>query len=142
MFTLLAVHKPLSTLGDILHLSHVQVQCDNTESRDRLLLLFPGLLVILSISPRLSGYTYQGKLPTSGLTVKAIEDADNYTNAFELSGSMVDQRIVSCATSQAQAEWVELLRQQAKLGPTRRISVKPQSLQVCFMGQQPRCGVL
>ena len=53
------IFQPLSTLGDVIHLSHVQMQCDNTESRDRLLLLFPGLLVILSVSPRLSGYTYQ-----------------------------------------------------------------------------------
>ena len=49
-----------------------------------------------------------------------------------ITGSMVDQRIVSCLTSQIRAEWIEFLRQQAKLGPTRRISVKPQSLQVCF----------
>ena len=40
-------------------LSHVRVHSDNGEKKEQLMLLFPGYLVMLSISPRLSGYTYE-----------------------------------------------------------------------------------
>ena len=40
-------------------LSHVRVHSDNGEKKEQLMLLFPGYLVMLSISPRISGYTYE-----------------------------------------------------------------------------------
>ncbi len=40
-------------------MSHVCVDQENSEKKERLLLLFPGLLVVLSISPRMSGYVYE-----------------------------------------------------------------------------------
>ena len=40
-------------------LSHARVHSENGEKKEQLMLLFPGYLVMLSISPRLSGYIYE-----------------------------------------------------------------------------------
>ena len=43
----------------MVNLSHVRIQSENGERKERLLLLFPSVLVMLSVSTRMSGYQYE-----------------------------------------------------------------------------------
>ena len=55
----------MSSLGDVAMLSHVRVQLSSdseagvTERQERLLMLFPGVLAVLSVTSRVSGYIYK-----------------------------------------------------------------------------------
>ena len=46
-------------MGEVLLMSHVKVHVDNGDKKERLFVLFPGVVVILSVSPRMSGYLYE-----------------------------------------------------------------------------------
>ena len=56
---------------------------------------FQIFLLMLSVSPRMSGFIYQGKLPMTGMTITNLEDSENHRNAFEISGSMIEWILVS-----------------------------------------------
>lgn len=75
--------EELSSLGEILHMGSVAVGPD---FRDRYLVLFPGTLLILSVSTRMSGFIYEGKLPLSGIHVVPLPDTETSKNAFEITG--------------------------------------------------------
>ena len=55
----------MSSLGDVVMLSHVRVQttsdvdAGNAERLERLLMLFRGVLLVLSVTSRVSGYIYK-----------------------------------------------------------------------------------
>ena len=64
--------QPIAQLGDIQLVSHCRVATlsqsstvpclplpEGVEKKDRLLILCPGVLVLLSVSPRISGYTFE-----------------------------------------------------------------------------------
>ena len=51
--------QDISQLGDVLLLTQVRVHSDNGEKFEQLFLLFPGVLVILSVSAHMSGYAYE-----------------------------------------------------------------------------------
>lgn len=55
--------------------------------RDRYLVLFPTTLLMLSVSSRMSGFIYEGKLPLTGINVIQLADTDSYKNAFEITGT-------------------------------------------------------
>ncbi|XP_010829845.1 PREDICTED: rho guanine nucleotide exchange factor 7 [Bison bison bison] len=79
--------EDIKTLGSVLYMSQVLIQCAGSEEKnERYLLLFPNILLMLSASPRMSGFIYQGKLPTTGMTITKLEDSENHRNAFEISG--------------------------------------------------------
>ncbi|XP_041355450.1 rho guanine nucleotide exchange factor 7-like isoform X1 [Gigantopelta aegis] len=121
--------EEISILGDVVHLSQVQVHKQTGEKYDRIFVLFPGVLVMLSMSPRLSGYQYEGKLPLSGMTVNRCEDSETYPNGFEISGNMIEKMVVTCGTKIEVHPWVEILRQQINQS-YHSASSKPQSLKV------------
>ncbi|KAK2145461.1 hypothetical protein LSH36_680g01023 [Paralvinella palmiformis] len=131
--------EEISKLGDVLLLSHVRVHADNGEKKERIFLLFPHVLLMLSVSSRMSQYVYEGKLPVSGMTVSPLEDTENISYAFEITGSMIDRRVVSCGSNAEKKQWVDTLRQQAKQGPGH-IPVKPENLQIS--GTQPCVSTL
>lgn len=55
-------------------------------------------------------FMFKGKLPLSGITVSRLEDSDQYKNAIELNGPMIERRIAVCQTKEEANRWVELLR--------------------------------
>ena len=73
----------VSAHGDILHMGSVAV---GPEHKDRYLVLFHDVLLILSVSSRMSAFIYEGKLPLSGIAVNRLEDTDNVKNSFEITG--------------------------------------------------------
>ena len=51
--------QDISTLGEVRHLSQVKVEMLSGEKYDQIFVLFPNDLLMLSMSPRLSGYQYE-----------------------------------------------------------------------------------
>uniref|UniRef100_A0A672PM58 Rho guanine nucleotide exchange factor 7-like n=1 Tax=Sinocyclocheilus grahami TaxID=75366 RepID=A0A672PM58_SINGR len=96
----------IKTLGSVLYMSQVLIQNHGTEEKnERYLLLFPHILLMLSASPRMSGFIYQGKLPLTGMTVNKIEDSDTTKIAFEISGNMIERIQVICNNQQDLHDW-------------------------------------
>ncbi|XP_054281962.1 rho guanine nucleotide exchange factor 7-like isoform X2 [Macrosteles quadrilineatus] len=103
--------EDLATLGDILHMGSVAVGPDH---RDRYLVLFPTTLLMLSVSQRMSAFIYEGKLPLTGISINKLEDTENYKNAFEIAGPMIERIVAVCQAKEDQQTWVELIRQQIR----------------------------
>ncbi|XP_048400581.1 rho guanine nucleotide exchange factor 6 isoform X1 [Stegostoma tigrinum] len=102
--------EDIKTLGSVIYMSQVMVQCGASEEKDeRYFMLFPTVLLMLSASPRMSGFIYQGKLPLTGMTVTKLEGTENFHNAFEITGNMIERIQVSCNNSQELHDWVENL---------------------------------
>uniref|UniRef100_A0A8C5TGV9 Rho guanine nucleotide exchange factor 7 n=1 Tax=Malurus cyaneus samueli TaxID=2593467 RepID=A0A8C5TGV9_9PASS len=108
--------EDIKTLGNVIYMSQVMIQCAGSEEKnERYLLLFPNILLMLSASPRMSGFIYQGKLPMTGMTITKLEDSENHKNAFEISGNMIERILVSCNNQQDLHEWVDHLQKQTKV---------------------------
>ncbi|XP_062861415.1 rho guanine nucleotide exchange factor 7a isoform X1 [Trichomycterus rosablanca] len=118
--------EDIKTLGSVIYMSQAMVQnhgCE--ESNERYLLLFPHILLLLSASPRMSGFIYQTKLPLNGMTVTPLEDCESHKNAFELSGCMFERLQVVCFNKQDQQDWLEHLNRQTKHTTMTAPSMKP-----------------
>ncbi|XP_062865362.1 rho guanine nucleotide exchange factor 7b [Trichomycterus rosablanca] len=125
----------IKTLGTVIYMSQVHIQNHGSEEKnERYLLLFPHVLLVLSASPRMSCFIYQGKLPLTGMTVSKCEDV---RNAFEISGSLIDRMQVICANQQDLQDWVEHLHRQTKRTSTSSTSLKPQSVPCHTLPTQP-----
>ena len=66
----------IKTLGSVVYMSQVLILCASSEEKNESHLLFPNILLMLSVSPRMSGFIYQGKLPTTGMTITKLEDSE------------------------------------------------------------------
>uniref|UniRef100_A0A6I8PJ19 Rho guanine nucleotide exchange factor 7 n=1 Tax=Ornithorhynchus anatinus TaxID=9258 RepID=A0A6I8PJ19_ORNAN len=119
----------IKTLGNVIYMSQVMIQCaGNEEKNERYLLLFPNILLMLSASPRMSGFIYQGKLPMTGTTITKLEDSESHKNAFEIAGSMIERILVSCNNQQDLHEWVDHLQRQTKVTSVGNPTIKPHSV--------------
>uniref|UniRef100_A0A672S0B4 Rho guanine nucleotide exchange factor 7-like n=1 Tax=Sinocyclocheilus grahami TaxID=75366 RepID=A0A672S0B4_SINGR len=117
----------IKTLGSVLYMSQVLIQNHGAEEKnERYLLLFPHVLLMLSASPRMSGFIYQGKLPLTGMTLNKIEDSDTTKNAFEISGNMIERIQVICNNQQDLQDWMDHLHRQTKRISTSNL--KPQNV--------------
>ncbi|XP_035718296.1 rho guanine nucleotide exchange factor 7-like [Vespa mandarinia] len=103
--------EELSSLGEILHVGSVTL-ATGVDRRDRYFVLFPSTLLVLSTSPRMSSFIYEGKLPLTGINVTATEDTDEIRNAFEITGPMIENITVLCASKEERQRWIELLVQE------------------------------
>uniref|UniRef100_A0A8B9HJ96 Rac/Cdc42 guanine nucleotide exchange factor (GEF) 6 n=1 Tax=Astyanax mexicanus TaxID=7994 RepID=A0A8B9HJ96_ASTMX len=114
----------IKSLGQVAYMSQVHVQSTPSEEKEeRYFMLFPNVLIMLSASPRMSGFIYQGRLPLSGTTVtKLMEDAELGHFAFEIAGGMIDRITVFCNNSHDLQEWLEHLH--AKCGSPVGTSIK------------------
>uniref|UniRef100_A0A672H0E8 Rho guanine nucleotide exchange factor (GEF) 7a n=1 Tax=Salarias fasciatus TaxID=181472 RepID=A0A672H0E8_SALFA len=144
----------IKTLGSVLYMSQVLVQSHVSEEKnERYLMLFPHVLLMLSASPRMSGFIFQGKLPLAGMIVTKLEDGETLKNSFELngkvsrpgrgvppglrhvdglngvlpvlSGTMFDRLQVACSNQQDLQDWVEHLSRQIKHTAATAPSHKP-----------------
>ncbi|XP_062287195.1 rho guanine nucleotide exchange factor 7a isoform X2 [Scomber scombrus] len=116
----------IKTLGSVLYMSQVIVHSPGSEEKsERYLMLFPHVLLMLSASPRMSGFIFQGKLPLASMTVTKLEDCEAHKNAFELSGTMFDRLLVACTNQQDLQDWVEHLTRQIKHTAATAPSHKP-----------------
>ncbi|NXT29966.1 ARHG6 factor, partial [Syrrhaptes paradoxus] len=107
--------EDIKTMGNIIYMSQVMVQCGGSEEKEeRYFLLFSNVLLMLSASPRMSGFIYQGRLPLTGMTLTKLEDAEGNEHMFEIAGNMTERITVSCSTSQDLHEWLEHLQRLTK----------------------------
>ncbi|XP_074962848.1 rho guanine nucleotide exchange factor 6 isoform X4 [Phalacrocorax aristotelis] len=107
--------EDIKTMGNIIYMSQVMVQCGGSEEKEeRYFLLFSNVLLMLSASPRMSGFIYQGKLPLTGMTLTRLEDAEGNEHMFEIAGNMTERITVSCSTSQDLHEWLDHLQRLTK----------------------------
>ncbi|XP_022339127.1 rho guanine nucleotide exchange factor 7-like isoform X9 [Crassostrea virginica] len=121
--------EEIAKLGEVVRLSQVQVTSLSGDKHDRIFVLFPSLLVMLSMSPRLSGYQYEGKLPLSGMTVSIIDD-EEMECSFEISGNMIEKMVVTCGSPVDASGWVEALgKDQAQVTVMNGPSTKSQNTQ-------------
>ncbi|KAG5283106.1 hypothetical protein AALO_G00038380 [Alosa alosa] len=142
--------EDIHTLGSVLYISQAMVQSHSSEvssseelrappphgwltgprpttaeRHERYLLLFPHVLLLLSASPRMSGFIFQGKLPLTGMMVTKLDESESHKNAFELSGSMFERIRVMCFTQQDQQDWLDHLTRQTKHTSMTAPSLKP-----------------
>ncbi|KFQ49361.1 Rho guanine nucleotide exchange factor 6, partial [Nestor notabilis] len=107
--------EDIKTMGNIIYMSQVMVQCGGSEEKEeRYFLLFSNVLLMLSASPRMSGFIYQGRLPLTGMTLTKLEDAEGNEHMFEITGNMTERITVSCSTSQDLHEWLDHLQRLTK----------------------------
>ncbi|NXG22621.1 ARHG6 factor, partial [Grallaria varia] len=107
--------EDIKTMGNIIYMSQVMVQCGGSEEKEeRYFLLFSNVLLMLSASPRMSGFIYQGKLPLTGMTLTKLEDAEGNEHMFEITGNTTERITVSCSTSQDLHEWLDHLQRLTK----------------------------
>ncbi|XP_015133750.1 rho guanine nucleotide exchange factor 6 isoform X1 [Gallus gallus] len=107
--------EDIKTMGNIIYMSQVMVQSGGSEEKEeRYFLLFSNVLLMLSASPRMSGFIYQGRLPLTGMTLTKLEDAEGNEHMFEIAGNMMERITVSCSTSQDLHEWLEHLQRLTK----------------------------
>uniref|UniRef100_A0A8D2PZ34 Rac/Cdc42 guanine nucleotide exchange factor 6 n=1 Tax=Zosterops lateralis melanops TaxID=1220523 RepID=A0A8D2PZ34_ZOSLA len=107
--------EDIKMMGNIIYMSQVMVQSGGSEEKEeRYFLLFSNVLLMLSASPRMSGFIYQGKLPLTGMTLTKLEDAEGNEHMFEITGNMMERITVSCSTSQDLHEWLDHLQRLTK----------------------------
>uniref|UniRef100_A0A672JA66 Rac/Cdc42 guanine nucleotide exchange factor (GEF) 6 n=1 Tax=Salarias fasciatus TaxID=181472 RepID=A0A672JA66_SALFA len=127
----------MKSLGHVAYMSQVHVKNGCSEEKEeRYLMLFPNVLVMLSASPRMSGFIYQGRLPLTGTTVtRHAEDVDNAHYAFDITGSMIDRITVFCSSAQELQEWLEHLQPFTKGGsPVGTISKNTDGKSLSMVG--------
>uniref|UniRef100_A0A3Q3F0V7 Osteoclast-stimulating factor 1 n=1 Tax=Labrus bergylta TaxID=56723 RepID=A0A3Q3F0V7_9LABR len=115
----------MKSLGHVAYMSQVHVKNGSSEEKEeRYLMLFPNVLVMLSASPRMSGFIYQVILALTGTMVtRHAEDAENAHYAFDIAGSLIDRITVFCSSAQELQEWLEHLQPFTKGGsPSGTIS--------------------
>ncbi|XP_053328874.1 rho guanine nucleotide exchange factor 6 isoform X2 [Spea bombifrons] len=118
----------IKTLGNVAYMSQVLVQCGASEEKEeRYFMLFPSSILMLSASPRMSGFLYQGKLPLTGMSAVKIEDNDINNHAFEISGHMIERIVVHCNSSQDCQEWLDHLHRLTKTFGSHATLCKTQS---------------
>ncbi|XP_043284271.1 rho guanine nucleotide exchange factor 7 isoform X2 [Venturia canescens] len=121
--------EELNTLGEILHVGPVTLVV-GAERRDRYFVLFPMNLLVLSTSPRMSSFVYEGKLPLTGIDVVTVADTDDVRNAFEISGPMIESIVVMCPSKEERQQWMDLLSQEQSIAsPVRSPSASHMSNQ-------------
>ncbi|XP_073214553.1 rho guanine nucleotide exchange factor 6 isoform X10 [Lepidochelys kempii] len=107
--------EDIKTMGNVIYMSQVVVQCGASEEKEeRYFMLFSNVLLMLSASPRMTGFIYQGKLPLTGMTLTKLEGTEGTEHAFEITGNMIERITVSCNSSQDLHEWLDHLQRLTK----------------------------
>ncbi|KAG7225751.1 hypothetical protein INR49_014402 [Caranx melampygus] len=135
----------MKSLGHVAYMSQVHMKNGSSEEKEeRYLMLFPNVLVMLSASPRMSGFIYQGRLLLTGTTVtRHAEDADSPHYAFDITGSMIDRITVFCSSPQEFQEWLEHLQPFTKGGsPVATISKTVEGKSLSMVGTPAHLSTL
>uniref|UniRef100_A0A8C9UN07 Rac/Cdc42 guanine nucleotide exchange factor 6 n=1 Tax=Spermophilus dauricus TaxID=99837 RepID=A0A8C9UN07_SPEDA len=123
--------EDIKTLGNVIFMSQVMVQYGTCEEKEeRYLMLFSNVLLMLSASPRMSGFIYQGKIPIPGMMVTRLDEIEGNDCTFEITGNIVERVVVHCNNSQDFQEWLEQLSRLTK-GPASGGSLSKASSSSC-----------
>jgi len=115
-------------LGDIIKMGAVVVG-HGPNKKDKYLVLFPGTLLMLSVSNRLSAFIYEGKLPLSGLSITRQEgEGDTGKDCFDISGPLIETITCTFPTRSESQDWHEKLSSQIRT--SRQSAILPSKLSV------------
>ncbi|XP_029910929.1 pleckstrin homology domain-containing family N member 1 [Myripristis murdjan] len=107
--------QPAHMYGEIVHSSLVSVYNSYTqETSEHFLVLFSFHLLILALDHSRHDFIYEGILPLSGLSFKAISldsDTSHSSNMFEICGPMMDSRVFICSSAAESRKWMEHLEE-------------------------------
>ncbi|XP_074134727.1 rho guanine nucleotide exchange factor 6 isoform X3 [Sminthopsis crassicaudata] len=118
----------IKTLGSVIFMSQVMVQCGNSEEKEeRYFLLFSSVLLMVSASPRMSGFIYQGKLPIAGMMLTRLDESEGADYSFEIAGPLFERMTVFCSNSQDLQEWLDHLHRLLRGTSAGSMLVKTQS---------------
>ncbi|XP_075815055.1 rho guanine nucleotide exchange factor 6 isoform X3 [Microtus pennsylvanicus] len=121
----------IKSLGNVIFMSQVMVQYGTCEEKEeRYFMLFSNVLIMLSASPRMSGFIYQGKIPVAGMVVNRLDEIEGNDCAFEITGNMIERTVVYCNNSQDLQEWLEQLNRLTR-GPASSSSLSKTSSSSC-----------
>lgn len=121
----------IKTLGAVIFMSQVMVQYGTSdEKEERYLMLFSDVLILLSASPRMSGFIYQGKISTAGMVVTRLDEIEGNDYTFEITGSMIERTVVYCNNNEDFQEWLEQLNRLTR-GPASSSSLSKTSSSSC-----------
>ncbi|XP_029362747.1 rho guanine nucleotide exchange factor 7 isoform X2 [Echeneis naucrates] len=105
--------QPAHMYGEVIHSSLVSLCNKYTqESSEHFLVLFSFHLLILSLDHPRQDFVYQGILPLSGLTFQSMSldtDTSHSPHMFEISGPMVDSKLVVCASAAELQKWMQYI---------------------------------
>ncbi|XP_036775063.1 rho guanine nucleotide exchange factor 6 isoform X6 [Manis pentadactyla] len=123
--------EDIKTLGNVIFMSQVMVQYGTCEEKEeRYFMLFSNVLIMLSASPRMSGFIYQGKIPIAGMAVTRLDEIEGNDYTFEITGNVAERLVVHCTTSQDFQEWLEQLSRLIR-GPASSSSLSKTSSSSC-----------
>ncbi|XP_045695333.1 rho guanine nucleotide exchange factor 6 isoform X2 [Phyllostomus hastatus] len=123
--------EDIKTLGNVIFMSQVMVQYGTCEEKEeRYLMLFSSVLIMLSASPRMSGFIYQGKIPTVGMVVTRLDEIEGNDYTFEITGHILERIVVHCSNNQDFQEWLEHLYRLIR-GPASCSSLSKTSSSSC-----------
>ncbi|XP_015982979.1 rho guanine nucleotide exchange factor 6 isoform X1 [Rousettus aegyptiacus] len=123
--------EDIKTLGNVIFMSQVMVQYGTCEEKEeRYLMLFSNVLIMLSASPRMSGFIYQGKIPIAGMVMTRLDEIEGNDYIFEITGNIIERIVVHCNNNQDFQEWLEQLCRLIR-GPASCSSLSKTSLSSC-----------
>ncbi|XP_047621753.1 rho guanine nucleotide exchange factor 6 isoform X6 [Phacochoerus africanus] len=123
--------EDIKTLGNVIFMSQVMVQYGTCEEKEeRYLMLFSSVLIMLSASPRMSGFIYQGKIPVAGMVVTRLDETEGNDCTFEITGNVVERIVVHCGNNQDFQDWLEHLYRLIR-GPASCSSLSKTSSSSC-----------
>lgn len=96
---------PIQHLGHFVYISTVQVRCAHSQAfEERIMVLFPDDLVILSTDEQKTAVKYEGRLPTH--SIRALERSARVGHLeFEIRGEMMEPMKVSCTKPGEYKTW-------------------------------------
>ncbi|XP_053435885.1 rho guanine nucleotide exchange factor 6 isoform X3 [Nycticebus coucang] len=123
--------EDIKNLGNVVFMSQVMVQYGTCEEKEeRYLMLFSNILIMLSASPRMSGFIYQGKIPIAGMVVTRLDEIEGNDCTFEITGNTIERIVVHCNNNHDFQEWLEQLHRLIR-GPASSGSLSKTSSSSC-----------
>ncbi|NXA24211.1 ARHG7 factor, partial [Ibidorhyncha struthersii] len=104
----------IHSLGEIIWSSLVFLRSHSMEEMCECYIVLSSFhLLILSVDRRKKTLVYEGLLPLAGMRLREIASAISHT--FEISGSVIEPRLVCCQNSADFDMWVQHLQHQIKM---------------------------
>jgi len=76
---------------------------------DHYLVAFPHSVVLLAVSPRMSGFVFKAEYPRSDISCTALEDGEQCKNALRVTGPKMEPLVAVFQSKSDQLRWLEIL---------------------------------
>ncbi|KAJ8401271.1 hypothetical protein AAFF_G00385020 [Aldrovandia affinis] len=115
--------QPAYVYGEMIWSSLVHLHSRYTqENNERYMVLFSFHLLILALDDSKREFIYEGILPLSGLSVRAISQDSGASDRFEISGPMVESKMVICASRADMRKWMDSIEERKHRAMRQQLS--------------------